>query len=304
MIAVVGAILLASLGFAHLAWSAREYAVKRASDEMLVISQWWFLGAVWQSMLLAPAGLGVVLSVWAAYVVFRLVLVVGLRLLRPPEGPPLRLLLLRTFGAQRRSELLLRRLGAHWRHLGPVQMIAGTDLVSAALDPHEFLDPLRGRLARQFIGDAGELRQRLDDLDEDPDPDGRYRVNELFCHDNAWRPVLRELARRSDCVLLDVRGFTPGHRGATYEIQQLAQLVPLDRVLLLIDGTTDHPFLRATLDQAWQLLDPASPNRRHGSWHLLWAPPTDLDVQVLVGRLASVASTTSTGDPITRGRQT
>jgi len=137
-----------------------------------------------------------------------------------------------------------------------------------------------------------------------PDPDGRYRVDELFCHDNAWRPVLRELARRSDCVLLDVRGFTPEHSGATYEIQQLAQLVPLDRVLLLIDGTTDHPFLRATLDQAWHLLDPASPNRRHGSWHLLWAPPTDLDVQVLVGRSASVASTTSTGDPLTRGRRT
>jgi hypothetical protein len=37
-------------------------------------------------MLLAPAGLGVVLSAWAAYVVFRLVLAVGLRLLRPPEG--------------------------------------------------------------------------------------------------------------------------------------------------------------------------------------------------------------------------
>jgi hypothetical protein len=215
----------------------------------------------------------------------------------------LRLVLLRTFGAQRRSELLLRRLGAHWRHLGPVQMIAGTDLVSAALDPHEFLDRLRGRLDRQFIGDAEQLHRRLDDLDHTPDPDGRYRVNELFCHDNAWRSALRELVRPGPCVLLDVRGYTPEHSGATYEIQQLAQLAPLDGVLLLVDGTTRHSFLRATLDQAWHLLDPASPNRRHGSWRLLWVPPTNLDVQVLVSQLATASSSTSTGSLSANGRR-
>jgi len=303
VIAVVGSIGCASLGFAHLAWTAHQYATKRASDQVLVISQWWFLVAVWQSMLLVPSDLGVVLSAWAAYVVFRVVIAIGFRLLRPPGEPPLRLLLLRTFGAQRRSEQLLRQLGAHWRHLGPVQMIAGPDLVSAALDLHEFLDRLRGRLDRQFIGDAEELRQRLGDVDEKPDPDGRYRVNELFCHDNAWRPALRELLARSDCILLDVRGFTPEHSGATYEMQQLAQLVPLDRVLLIIDGTTHHTFLRATLDQAWHLRDIAGPTRRHGGWRLMWTPPSGPDVQVLVGQLAAAANSSSPGGPLAQGRQ-
>ena len=36
-------------------------------------------------------------------------------------------------------------------------MIAGTDLVSATLDPHEFLDRLRGRLDRQ-LGQFGTER--------------------------------------------------------------------------------------------------------------------------------------------------
>ena len=140
-------------------------------------------------------------------------------------------------------------------------MIAGTDLVSASLEPHEFLDLLRGRLARRFIGSPGELRGRVAELDDQPDPDGRYRVGELFCHDDMWRTALQELLRHSDCILLDVRGFTRRHEGVAYEITQLAQLVPLSRVLVLVDDDTDQYFLRATLDRARTGIDPATPTR-------------------------------------------
>jgi hypothetical protein len=37
-------------------------------------------------------------------------------------------LLLRVFGFERRTQRLLEELGLRWRHLGPIRLIAGTDL--------------------------------------------------------------------------------------------------------------------------------------------------------------------------------
>jgi hypothetical protein len=261
LIIIVAVLVVTPSGLAYLWWSARQYARKRASDQTLLVSQWWFLVTLFESISLLKTGIGWALAYWLAYLAFRIVRAVGLRLRKPAHlGTPSRLLLLRVFGAQRRSELLLRRFGASWRHLGPVQMIAGTDLAAAALEPHEFLDSLRGKLNRQFVADGDDLRQRLVQLDLEPDPDGRYRVNELFCHDDTWRPTVQELVHRSDCILVDLRGFTPARQGATYEITQLVELVPLRQVLILTDDTTDHAFLKLVLDAAWRGIGPASPN--------------------------------------------
>jgi hypothetical protein len=286
----VGVLVIALSGLAYLWWGAHQYAHKRASDQMLLVSQWWFLATVWGSMLLLHSGVRWALAFWLAYLAFRLVMALGLRLRRRTlGGAPLRLLLLRVFGAQRRSEELLRRLGASWRHLGPVQMIAGTDLAAAALEPHDFLDSLRGRLSRQFVAGADDLQRRLTQLDLLPDPDGRYRVNELFCHDDTWRPTAQALVHRSDYILLDLRGFTVARRGATYEITQLVELVPLRQVLVLTDETTDHTFLQDVLDTAWRSIGPESPNWTDGGALKLLqvAPRADVDPEAIVGLLSA-----------------
>lgn len=292
-LAVAVAVAVVALGgVAYLWWSARQYARKRASDQVLLVSQWWFLATALLSLDLVHSGVGWALAAWLAYVAFRVVLAVGLRLRRPAGGVPLRMLLLRVFGAQRRSELLLRRLGASWRHLGAVQMIAGTDLAAATLEPGEFLNWLRGRLDRQFVADADDLRRRVAELDFDPDPDGRYRVNELFCHDDTWRLALDELVHRSDCILLDLRGFTRARQGVTYEITQLVELVPLRWVLVLTDDTSDHDLLRTILDAAWRGLGPASPNRAGGGGALRVlqvAPKGGVDTEAVVSLLATAA---------------
>ena len=287
VIPVVLVIGLSGLGYLWLI--ARQYARKRASDQMLLVSQWWFLATVWGATLLLSWDVGWALAFFLAHVAFRLVVAVGLRLRkRPDDRPPLRLLLLRVFGSQRRSERLLRRLGAFWRHLGPVQMIAGTDLATAALEPDEFLDSLRGRLNRQFIGNGDELDRRLAQLDLRPDPDGRYRVNELFCHDDSWRPAVQRLVHDSDGILLDLRGFTTDRQGATYEITQLVESVPLRQVLVLTDDTTDYNFLRTVLDTAWRDMSPESPNWTDGgALRLLHVAPRDgVDAEAVVALLS------------------
>ena len=127
-----------------------------------------------------------------------------------PPGPPARLLLLRMFGDRDRSSRLLRDLTVHWRWVGSVDLITGTDLATELLEPHEFLDYLRGRLRRHFVRGPDDLTRRLDELDLRPDLDGRYRVNELLCHEDTWRPALEALVHEVDAVLIDLRGLTRG----------------------------------------------------------------------------------------------
>jgi hypothetical protein len=111
----------------------------------------------------------------------------------------------------------------------------------------------------------------------------------LFCHDDTWRPTAQALVHRSDYILLDLRGFTVARQGATYEITQLVELVPLRQVLVLTDETTDHNFLRDVLDRAWRSIGPESPNWTDGgALRLLQvAPRADVDPEAIVGLLSA-----------------
>ncbi len=284
-LAVLAAGVLGVAGTAHLVRSARQYARKRAGDQTVTISHWWLLATVWHSVVLIPSGIRPALAIWTAHLAFRLVLAAAMRLRPRPTDLPRRLLLLRTHGAPEYSETLLCRLGAYWRYVGTIAMITRTERASAALEPHEFLDLLHGRPGRRIAGTAGELRTRVDDLDGDPDPDGRYRVGELFCRDDLWRQALQQLVRRTDCVLLDLRGFTRRQERVTADITQLAQLVPLGRILVLVDDDTDQYFLRATVDRAHQ--------GSGGSLRLMRSHGGHLDIAAVVEQLAATGARTA-----------
>jgi hypothetical protein len=107
----------------------------------------------------------------------------------------------------RHTESLFDRVAQRWRFRGPVQLIAGTDLAARTTDPADVLVWLQGHLATRYVRHAGDIGTRLAGLDVAPDPDGRFRVNELYCHDDTWRPTLQALLDVSDRVLADLRGF-------------------------------------------------------------------------------------------------
>jgi hypothetical protein len=72
--------------------------------------------------------------------------------------------------------------------------------------------------------------------------------------------AVARLMARSDLVLMDLRGFSSGNQGCIFELQALIDSVPIDRLILLIDGTTEFPALRRTLLELWQDMSAASPN--------------------------------------------
>ncbi len=274
---LAGAALAGLVGWQVLKWLGRRHLARRSSDQTLTLEAMWLLFAVVQTVSFAFEGLAWMAAGVVAFAAWKLVTTAGFRLAGLGQatapaavrhggdgagqaGAPA-LLLLRVFALGARSERLFDALGKRWLRIGNIDMIAGPDLVTTAVEPHEFLDFVGGRLSRQFVRDEADLARRFAARALGPDPDGRHRVNEFFCHDDTWRPTMLRLAQAADVVLMDLRGFTPQNQGCRYELQQLLDFVPLERVLVLIDAGAPRAFIEGTLQTLWQASRADSPNR-------------------------------------------
>lgn len=231
-----------------LRWLARRFEAKAFSDVQLVVDSWWLI-AIFIATLELSSSRG--WSAWfalLAFPVYRIVLELCLRT-RPAgaRASRARLLVLRVFGFRSRSEALFDAIAQRWRFVGSVRIIAGTDLVGRTIDPGDLISFLGARLKRQFVHSMADLSRKLGALDEARDPDGRFRINEFFCFDDTWRPTLRALLKRSDMILMDLRGFSEESRGCRFELEQIEATGLLARTLFVIDDTTDTALLQATL---------------------------------------------------------
>jgi hypothetical protein len=263
---LVGPFVAALFALGLLWWMSHRYARKKTSEQILLLDIFWLVTTFMVSLMSYLMGAG-----WYAllgptsFAIYKLVVWRGLRRLERERerlaARELRLLLLRVFGAKRRSEWLLKRLGHYWRYAGSIQLIAAPDLAGVNLELDELLGFLTGRLKRRFIKDARDGARRVESLDSLPDPDGRYRVNEFFCHADVWGETVAELTRRSDAVLMDLRGFTSKNQGCVYELFHLVNAVPVNQLVIVVNEQTDVDFLRHTFESAWAAMDARSPNR-------------------------------------------
>lgn len=273
------------LAWLFIRWLANSYENRSASDQMLTIDVMMvifvLLNFVLFSLLILDNDLSGGVSSGAissgndwillgicvlAFPAYKLCSRWGLAWLRrsTPAAQPRTLLLLRVFGFDSRTQRLLEDVGQRWRHLGPIRLIGGTDLANAIIEPHEFFEFLNGRLSRAFVKGPSDVKQKLSRSAITADPDGTYRVEDFFCHDDTWRMTVVRLAEDADAILMDLRGFGPANQGCIYEIEQLLSSVPLDRVILLVDGRTNVPFLERVLQDAWRRMSDGSPNARAG----------------------------------------
>lgn len=269
---VIGFIIFGVVGWLVLQWIVVWYKRKKISDQSITIDAIWLLYGMIQSIDLIFEGTIWFLAVLLAFVIYKIVTWVGFSVLGDQASSSRKrptLLLLRVFSLGKRSELLFDALAMHWRYVGSIRLIAGPDLATSTIEPHEFLDFLSGKLARRFIDNFQTLELRISEMDVQPDQDGRFRVNDFFCYEDTWRVVLSRLVGENDIVLMDLRGFSSQNTGCVFEISELINLVPLGRVLFIIDETTDEPFLRQVMQQSWDHMRPTSPNRLSTSRPLL-----------------------------------
>ncbi len=170
------------------------------------------------------------------------------------------LLLLRVFALGDDSKNLFERILKHWRYAGSIQMISGPDLATTTVEPHEIVSFVSGNLKDSFCENEESINENISKIDNSPDLDGTHRVNEFFCRDNNWKHVLQQLVVHSDIVLMDLRRFSEKFKGCQYEIEALVNLVPLQRIIFIIDDETVLPFTQQVFARAFQMAGPNSVN--------------------------------------------
>lgn len=245
-----GFLIFAGLGWIALAWIRRRYQAKRISDESVTIDAIWILFTIAYSVNLVFGHPLWALAGGVAFAAYKICVRIGLRWASRGEGPERRsrsLLVLRSFSIGRDGERLFDLIDRFWRRVGSIDLIAGIDLAHRTVEPHEFLDFISGRISRRFIDGPAVMEQRMRERDILPDRDRRFRVNDFFCYDDTWKMVLSRLVRESDAVLMDLRGFTRDNTGCVFELKELARMVPLERVVFVIDRRTDETLLMQTL---------------------------------------------------------
>jgi tetratricopeptide (TPR) repeat protein len=275
--AVAGTVLFAPFGWIAVDLIRRGYEARWFNETSIVFdSIWLFQTLSLMRMLFHSAGRAAWIAL-GAFVVYRLVVWLGLRPVAAAamRRPRARLLLLRVFGFKRRTERLFDLLSARLRHAGPIALIAAPDLASRSIDPAKLLAFVSGRLKRLFVIEPTDLDRRIHAVDDRPDVEGSYRVDELFCGKDAWQAAALSLMGNCDLVLMDLRGFSPDNKGCVFELQSLIARVPLGKIMLLTDATTDLAFLRQTLDACWHAAQSRSA-RAGGSLVLLDTKGRDL----------------------------
>jgi hypothetical protein len=296
LLAAVACLLSGLIGWSLLLGIRKGYRRKVVSDQSLAIDTVWLIFGLFYAQICAFAGPGWLLSLLPAFCVFKIAVSVI------HKQAPLRtqshrfepaLLVLRVFSIGKRSEILFDEVTKRWRYLGNVRLIAGTDLAFSTVAPHQFLAFVSGKLSQLFIRDGTAVDRGLAAMDTRRDRDGRFRLNDFFCHVDTWQSVLVRLVRSTDVVLMDLRSFSEANAGCVFEIKELLNTVPLPKLVFVVDGTTDNAFLRKTVEETLGELRPESPNL-DVAWSALQS--VDLpsvghgELQALLGRLCAAAA--------------
>jgi hypothetical protein len=262
LLGTTACLIFGVVGWRLLAWMRGGYQHKTVSDQSLAIDAIWVIFASFYAVTVALFGPGWALSAVAGFSILKIAVGTGHKKLRSARnrerGPAL--LVLRVFALGKRSERLFEAVTRHWRYLGDVRLIAGTDLAPSTVAPHQFLAFVSGRLAQLFVRSEAAIDRSLAGLDRERDADGRFRINDFFCSADMWQRLLRRLIRSTDVVLMDLRSLSEHNAGCVFEITELLNVMPLDRLIIVVDDTTDRKFLTQVVAGAWHGLRSDSPN--------------------------------------------
>jgi hypothetical protein len=137
---------------------------------------------------------------------------------------------------------------------------------------------LAGRLHELFLPEAASDDQLRSRLRLAADREGRFRVNEVFCFNTAWRSTVEQLMHLSDVIVLDLRGFSRQREGTGYEVGLLARAGLLARVVAVRDAATQWADVETLVREA------------HSDAAGLVSVTEDVGADALLERLVAVAA--------------
>ncbi|HUE72342.1 MAG TPA: hypothetical protein VMP01_15770 [Pirellulaceae bacterium] len=228
----------------------RAYSRKWLSELLVVFAGVWVFALTDRALTLSTTAGAEAFAMYLPLLWIPAIMLLARRRRRAGRAPTL--LVLRVFQQDEQARSLFDHVVERWRLSGNTVMIAGTDLADRTLDADDIFQFLDRRLAERFVVSPADVARRIAAFDLAPDIDGRYRVNECYCHDTTWQEALQALIRRSNVVLMDLRGFQAHNAGCRYELTTLAQASRELRVVVLTDSRTDRAAAREAITSGRQ----------------------------------------------------
>jgi hypothetical protein len=120
---------------------------------------------------------------------------------------------------------------------------------------------------------------------------------------NVWDKSVLELVRRSELVLMDLRGFSAAKKGCEFEINLLMDQKRVDQILFLISAKDRANFdlIFQTIIEKWKYQLEQSPNvnlKEPKIQVYIATDESDKDVQGLYDRLLMIADSTKAVEPV------
>ena len=167
---------------------------------------------------------------------------------------PLNLLFLWVFDSGIYAKSTMIGVRSIWRFLGPMQFLRGGDLTV------DMGDLVRKEGAELVVDTPKELERSLKAFRHTSNWLGMYAQTSLLCGDAVWRSAVHTFLQNANVVVMNLFKFSKSNQGCLYELGLLFDTFPIERMLFLVDETTELDFLRETLDQNWNNMSVASPN--------------------------------------------
>ncbi|MBS1144875.1 MAG: hypothetical protein H6R14_2281 [Proteobacteria bacterium] len=227
-------------------WLGQAYRERRISELFYLYTAVWAIavagptlgdidGSGWKSLINLLPLLWIPLGAW----------LMKRHVIPSMSNSPPTLLVLRVFKQDANVQAIFDRVIERWRLSGNTVLIAGTDLAYRTIDADDVFTFLDGRLGERFVARPSDIDARIAQMEFQPDTEGRYRINECYCHDTTWQQALDRLVGISDVVLMDLRNFKAKNAGCVHELGVLSKAPNLARVVILTNPDTEREAAQA-----------------------------------------------------------
>ena len=193
------------------------------------------------------------------------------RLLQRLPKPPFRLLMLRVFGSPSYDDLI--ELIQPWRRARVIQHLEGFDTIGTR--PEAIKAVKSGRIEDILVETKEQVERELSALSLKPDKQLLFERHAFQCTSATWQLAVRGMMDRADAVVMDLSSLSPTNQGCAWEIGQLLDRVPLLRVTLLVNDSTDLKCLQTLLDDVARRVAAKSPNRDNSEVFCAWCASVD-----------------------------
>jgi hypothetical protein len=222
-----------------------------------------------------------------------------------PVPEPHRLLILRVFGSPDFDDLV--ELIGPWKRVGMIEHLEGFDTVGTNPEVRKAVES--DEIDRAIAMDMEQVRAQMAMATSETDQDLLFRRHSFQCSMNTWEEGIQAMMDRADVIVMDLSSFSEKNQGSAWELGQLLNRVPLNRVTVLINQSTEIDGVRRILDAKamemsanspnasnpeakWQLINIGGPARNKGESYFEWRRRLDdrLDPEQLAGWLLATAA--------------